>query len=33
MSFTMNRLLDVSVSVLIIFLASFTAGATALLGA
>jgi len=33
MSFTMNRFLDVSISVLIVVLASFTAGATALLGA
>ena len=33
MSFTMNRFLDVAVSVLIVCLAAFTAGATAVLGA
>ena len=33
MPFTLNRFLDVAASVLIIFLASVTAGATAFLGA
>ena len=33
MPFTLNRFLDVAASVLIVFLASVTAGATACLGA
>ena len=33
MPFTLNRFLDVAASVLIVFLASVTAGATAILGA
>lgn len=33
MTFLMNRFLDVAASVLIVVLASFTAGATAILGA
>ena len=33
MPFTLNRFLDVAVSVLIVFIATLTAGATACLGA